>query len=382
MRRRISLSLLIISLLVAGAWRYRITRPEYRFARAEDAIRVGDLETARQYADRLEASGHPDHASLLRGEVLLKSGAADRAIVLLSRVRAEGPFRRQAAVLTGQCLLALGAPREADQVFRSVIAEHPDEVDAHRGLAVIAYDLGQLDEAAEHLRYVAELDPTDARPHRLIGLIYKDMGQYAASEEAYREALRRGLTPKVEEEVRVELTAVLARQGKYAAGIEVLDALPSGGVEDPAGVGARAECLRGLGRQKEAADVLDAALARQTSTALWRLRGQVYQDQGRLADALPCFERAIELGPADQQSYHLLGQTYAALGRKEDAARAFTRAEELRRDLDRITALSKEAMAKPWDAAVRLQLAELSDRLGMPQVAAMWRKAAAACLKK
>lgn len=382
LRRRISLFLLIVFVLAAGAWRYRITRPEYRYTRGEQAIKAGDLDTARQYADRLEASGYPDHANLLRGEVLLRSGAADRAIVYLSRVRAEGPLRRRTDVLTGQCLLTFGSFREAAQVFQAVVSEHPDDVDAHRGLAVIAYDLGQLDEAVESLRRVAELDPVDARPHRLIGLIYKDLSQNPASEEAYREALRRGLSPRVEEEVRVELAAVLTRQGKYAAGIEVLDVLPSGGVEDPAGAAARAECLRGLGRPQEAANVLDAALARQASTPLWRLRGQVYQDQGRLADALPCFERAAELSPADQQSYHLLGQAYAALGRKEDAKRAFDRAAELRRDLDKITALSKEAMAKPWDAAVRLQLAELSDRLGMPQVAAVWRKAAAACVAK
>jgi hypothetical protein len=55
------------------------------------------------------------------------------------------------------------------------------------------------------------------------------------------------------------------------------------------------------------------------------------------------------------------------------------RAEELRKDLDRITELTKEAMAKPWDAAVRLRLAELSERLGKPELAAVWRKAAAAC---
>ena len=74
-----------------------------------------------------------------------------------------------------------------------------------------------------------------------------------------------------------------------------------------------------------------------------------------------------------------LGLAYAGAGRKEDAARALARDAELRKDLDRITELSKEAMQKPWDPGVRRQLADVCDRMKKPELAAMWRKAAAAC---
>src|SRR5437867_11611664 len=70
LRRRVTLLILVLGALAAGGWRYRITRPDYRLARGEEAIRAGDAEAARGYADRLEAAGYPDHAPLLSGEAL------------------------------------------------------------------------------------------------------------------------------------------------------------------------------------------------------------------------------------------------------------------------------------------------------------------------
>ena len=140
----------------------------------------------------------------------------------------------------------------------------------------------------------------------------------------------------------------------------------------------RAAALRGLGRPAEAAAALDAALAQNPTAALFRLRGQIHQDQGQPAAALACFTKAVERAPADHQANYLLAQAYAAAGRTDDAARIFAKVDELRKDLDQITELSRAAMKQPWDAAVRLKLATLCDHLDKPALAAMWRKAAAA----
>lgn len=372
--RRWLLVLFVAALVLGAGWRYRISRTEYRFARGQEAIRAGDAETVRLYADRLDDAGARDHAFLLRGEALFHFGAPARALGQLGQVRTDGPLGLRAATLTGRCHLALGEVREAHRAFNAVVERQPDNVDAHRGLAAIAYDLGQLDEAVTFLTRVAELDPSDARPHRLIGLIHKDLARDDPAEAAYREALRRGPPEAVAGEVRVELAEVLVRKGKFAAGLEAL-----AGTDGPTAAAARAECLRGLGRSPEAAQVLDAALARHPTAALARLRGQVHQDQGQPAEALRSFERAAELGPADYQAQYLLAQAYGAAGRKDDAARTFARVEQLRLDLDHITALTREASARPWDPGVRVELAEVSERLGKPELAALWRKAAAAC---
>lgn len=379
--RRVTLLLVAVGLLAVGGWKYRTSRPDYRLARGQDAVRAGNAAAVRESADRLDAAGYADHAHLLRGDALLAFGSPALALAEFNKIQSAGPLRLRAAALSGRCLLDLGDLKEADRVFRFVVEEQPDHADGHRGLAAIAYDLGQLGAAVEHLERVAELDPTDARPHRLIGLIQKDVASDAAAEAAFREALRRGVPAALDGELRVELADVLARQTRFADGLAVLDGGPPGGGDGPAAVAVRAACLRGLGRPGDAADVLDRGLARGPSAVLFRLRGQVHQDLVQLPAAVACFERAVELEPNDHQAQYLLGQAYSGVGRDADAARAFARVEALKATLDRITELSREAMAKPWDATVRRKLADRCDEMGNAPLAAMWRKAAAACVE-
>jgi tetratricopeptide (TPR) repeat protein len=378
-RQRVTLVLLIVAVLGGAGWRYRITRADYRLARGDEALRARDYETAARFAERLEASGHPDHAALLRAEGLRARNRPDFALAELNKMRPDGPLGLQMKALSGRCLLDLGDLPAAHALLSAVVAERPDHADAHRGLAAITYDLGQLGTAVDHLRRVAELDARDARPHRLIGLIYKDMGQYAQAEDAYREALARGLPETGAREAQLELAEVLVRRAKFAEGLAVIDGAPAGA--EPGQGALRAECLRGLGRTDEAAAELDRALGTHPTAVLYRLRGQVHEDQGHAAEALRCFERAAELAPNDHQSHYYLGRALAGAGRREEADRAFARDAELRKELDRITALTKEAMEKPWDPGVRRELADVCDRMGKPQLAALWRKAAATCAR-
>ena len=378
-RRRFTLLLFVLAALAAAGWWYRVTRPDYRLARGRDAIRVGDEWSVRRYADRLESSGHTDHAHLLRGEALHAAGQPAEALVAFNRIDPNGPFRLRVAALAGRCLLELGELGEAHRVFAIVVAESPDDVDGHRGLAAIEYDLGRLEAALDHLRRVGELDAADSRQHRLIGLIHKDMDRVEPAETAYREALRRRPSPAIDRQIRLELADVLARGRKFAEGLEVLgDILPGPTTEDPNAAVVRAECLRGLGRSREAAELLDGARSADSGAAHHRLRGQLDQDLRRPAEALLSFERAVARDPFDYQARYLLGQAYAAAGRPDEAAKEFARVETLKKDLDRITDLTHEAMAHPRDAGVRLRLAKVCDDLGKPKLAAMWRRAAQA----
>lgn len=378
--RRVRLLVLILAPLAALGWRYRITRPEYRLARGHEAMRANDHERVGQFADRLEASGHADLANLLRGEALLHLGSPKLALVQFNKIAADGPVRQRAAVLAGRALLAIGDLREAHRVFSVVVAEQPDNPDGHRGLAAIAYDLGHSGQAIDFLTRVAELDPHDSRPHNLIGLICKDLRLNVDAEAAYEECLRRGGLPSVERDAKLGLAEVQTRLHKYAEGLEMIrDVEIASAGEQPNPVAVRAECLRGLGRTAESAAVLDAALVTHPSAILHRVRGQTYQDAGDLPQAVRSFERSVELDPHEPQSHYLLAQAYTAAGRKDEATRAYAKLDLLRGKFDAITRLSSEAMEKPWDANVRLKLADLSDDMGQPKLAQMWRKAAAAC---
>src|SRR5262245_33737790 len=378
-RGRIALIVLILCALGAVGWRYRVTRPDYCLARGEAAVLAKDWDAVVLYAERLEVNGHANYSYLLRGQALYARGHPDLAVVVFNKIRSGGSIQLKAAVVQGRCLLDLGELKEAHRVFIFILSGEPYHTDARRSLAAVVYDRGQLNDAVDHLQRAAELDTADARPHRLIGLIYKDMAQYAPAAAAYREALRRGLTGADAGQVRLELAEILTQQAQFEEALRLLDEGEHNRDESSDHIAARAECLLGLGRHDEAAAALDQALSSNQTLALCRVRGQVYLDQGRPADAATRFERAAELAPANHQARYLLAQAYSALGRTDDAARELARSEAIRNDLDRLTKLTQEAIAEPWNAVVRRELAKVCERMGKPQLAELWRKAAAAC---
>lgn len=381
-RRRAVLVLAVFALGVAAfvGWRYRVTRPDYRLARGTEAVRARDWAAAEGHVARLEASGAADHARLLAAEVYHARGLPDRALTELNRMAPDGPLEHRRAVLAGRCLLDLRSLVEAYRVFRGVLADHPDDPDALRGLAAITYDLGQMDEALGHLTRVADLDPADPRPLRLIGLIRADGGNPEPAEAAYRAALARDPAPDLTAELRSELAQALLQQKKYPEAVAVLDAAreAAGGAEPADLLLIRAECLRGLGRAPEAAALVDRGIeADPEGGRLYRLRGQLLMDRDQPAEAATALEKALALIPGHYQTQFLLAQAYAAAGRKADADQAFARAEDLRRDNELLSDLSRAASDRPWDPAVRVRLAEVCDRLNKPELAAMWRGAAA-----
>lgn len=374
--------MLTLAVLAAVGWRHRATRPDHRLQTGTEALRQQDWDAVREIVTRLEASGATDHAAVLNGELLAARRLHAEALNSFTAVQTEGPLRVRAALGSARCLLALGNVHEADLAFSYVVQLQPDSVDAHRGLASIAYDLGQLSKAVSHLERVAELDPTDARPHRLIGLINKDLNQGEEAEAAYREAIRRGLSPAAKAEVAQELAEALVQERKYAEALAALDDAGPAATNGPEFASIRIEALRGTGDRDRAFALADRMVATSANDGPFhRLRGQLNVDKGDTAAAVADLEQAALRTPHHYQTRLLLAQAYAVAGRTADADRENATAKQLRADLELATALTREAMDKPWDPVVRKKLADVSERMGDAKLAAMWRAAAAACTR-
>jgi tetratricopeptide (TPR) repeat protein len=377
-RKLLVIAVIIAAVLATGWWRYRVTRPGHRFERGLAAVRDRDWRTAECLAARLGDSGHADLAHVLLAESAYARKDPEAALRECNLVAADGgPAHLRSALLSGKCLLDLGEPAEAQRAFAFVVREQADNADAHRGLAAAAYDLGQMGEALAHIDEVIRLDPSDYRPYRLKGNIFRDLGDQDQAGSAYGEALRRNAPTAVRQDIQLDLAEVLVQQAQFARALEVLAADDDGGEPSPRSAALKAEALRGVGRGPEAIAVVDRALDAYPDGVFYRLRGQLYLDQGNAADAIPMLEQAARLYKRPYQPYFLLAQAYARAGRKADADRAAARAEEVRRDLETATELTKEAMERPQDASVRIRLAEVCERLGDPELAAMWRRAAA-----
>jgi tetratricopeptide (TPR) repeat protein len=344
-------------------------------ALGREAIAAQDWDKADDHADHLIASGHRDHGRLLRGESLFHQHRPESAFEALNKVRGDA-LRVDAARTQGRCLLEMGNEREADRVFRYVLQERPDDADAYRGLAAIAYDLGNWLDAERYLRKVAELAPTDGRPLWTLGLIHQDLALHALAEESFRESLARELPGDIPGQVHADLAVSLAEQKKYA---EAIQELASAGLPalSPRQARIRVDCLRSLGRPEEA--LLQAEMFLEQvpgDSGLLAEKGLALVDLKRAKEAALVLEQALSANPHDRLAREGLRRAYQSLGRSADAAEQPRKLAESDALYAALTALTHEAMEKPWDAGVRLKLAETCDQLRKPELAAMWRKAA------
>ncbi|MCI0455395.1 MAG: tetratricopeptide repeat protein [Gemmataceae bacterium] len=366
----------------AGGWWHYTSRPEYLLRKGQAALGRGNLDVVAMLAARLEASRHADHAHLLLGELYLRQNRPAHALQEFNKIGDQGALRLEAVAYSGQCLLQLKNAFEAARCFEFVLAEQPDHVACHRGLAVIYYDQGAIDDALEHLRAVARLDPGDGRPYRLMGLIYKDLGRPAEAVSSYQEALKRPLADDRRREVREELTESLLRQGDYTRALEVLDGCDAWHAERPKILALRSECLLIQAKIPETKELLDHALRLHPGAVeLQKPRAKLHLLDGEAQQAAALLEQILEAQRHDVACRYQLIQAYRMLDRTEDAAAQRARLDESQALVLDLSKLSAEAEANPWDAGLRLRLADVCEKLDKTDLAATWRRSAAACPK-
>jgi tetratricopeptide (TPR) repeat protein len=372
---------IVLGLSGVGAKRwYRTTRPAARLRRGLEVLRQGDYSTVEEITRRLESAGHADQAHLLSAALHLELDRPNEAVERFNQIEAT-EVRLEAATRYGEWLVRHpGAqPAEAERLLRFVLSERPDDLVAHRGLAAIYYDQGAWALAVLHLLRWGGLAPQDGRPHRFAGLIYKDMDHPAPAIPCYREALRRDLKPAVAQEVREELAECLVARSLYAEALEVLRDCGPRAEQVPRLLALRGECLSGLGRTAGAEALLEKALEQfPQALELLRARGKLLASSGKPREAAALFERALALDPHDATSRYQLMLAYERLKRPDDAARHRRILDQTRQGMLALTRLIQEAGAKPWDAALHRRLAEQCDKMGRPDLARRWKRAAAA----
>lgn len=359
--------------------RFRASDPVRLLNVGREALQRTDWGYAQRLADRLVIQGDRDHGRLLNGEILYRQKKFVSAVEALNRLRDQGSLRVQAALIQGLCFLELENPRGAETAFLFVLEQRPDDVDALRGLASIAYDQGMWLHAERHLLRLTELLPHDGRPHWTLGIINRDMSTWSVAEYHLREALARDLPGAAPLSARSDLAHVLAEQKKYA------DALAETESIDPAERTAaiwqiRADCLRSLNRLTEAEREARRGVERFPEHAeLLAEWGLIQLDQMRTSEALRALEQSLRIDPHMVRARQGLVRAYQSLGRTEDAVAQQQKITETEGYFKQLTDLTDQAMKKPWDASVRIQLSQVCRKLNKMELARVWAMAAAAC---
>jgi tetratricopeptide (TPR) repeat protein len=376
-----ALAALAAGLLAFAALRlFRTPPPEYQLQKGREALLRGDILEAEKLADQLQASGYPDHAHLLKGQMFLHLRRPNSAILEYNAIRQENQEILADASLTyGLEFLVQGEAPQARRLLQWVLSVRPDNLKARKGMAALYYDQGVLDFAIQQVERWRALDPADGQAERFLGRIYQDRDEPDAAIDHYRAALEHTLTPSVREQTRVELAELLIGRGKFAPARELLDGESWETVERGTVATLRAECLYCLGQPQEAIGALEGDAAAEESPRRLRLQARLRVDQGDPAAAAALLERAVRLDPHDTDSSGELARVYERLGRHADAAEQARLLAESRQLWETFRTLKSKAYRRGNDPDIRRQLADLAARLGKQPQVEYWLKAASLC---
>ena len=213
----------------------------------------------------------------------------------------------------GMELVSAGRHEEGIEEFRRSAANYPG---GHYALGGELIDAGRIDEGVEHLREFIRLAPNDsavAPAHDLIGRVLMTRNQFDAAADEFSAILARD---PANTRALIFLGDARWRQGRIAdavASYERARAIDPSLGGDGTVLGRLAIGLAEAHRDDDALRAgEDAVRATPESAALQMLLGQLLAGRGRVAEAVPHFQRAVELAPNDQQA-----RTFLAMAERQ-----------------------------------------------------------------
>ncbi len=375
-----NVALLIVGLALSGGigwlWWPRLT-PQEQYQRGLIAVERNDWQEVLRSADRLkEQTEFASKSRLLRGIYCLKTNQPTTAFKQFRLLDPVGDIREPALLYTGEALYRLDRLPEAAQMFATLAFEQPGQVDSHRWLAAIAYDFGDYNRAMDELGIVIRLAPSDYRPHILIGQMKFDLEQFQSSIEDYLQAIAKNPPSGVLEEVLPSLARAQMHNRDYSAALETLAHVS----RSAKNLALQAECELSFGNESVVRKLIaDAEKMDPKQPDMLRLLGRLELDSGHYEAAAVSLHTVLELDPQDHATRHQLAQALRLLGRSAEADAEASRSAHTLELKERLSKLTQDSIARPNDAVVREQMAELCDQLGKTELAASWRRAASAC---
>ncbi|WP_243544168.1 SPOR domain-containing protein [Pseudodesulfovibrio tunisiensis] len=275
---RISIAVLALLLLLGGcAGKGRKTESFEDFA-------YGKQESVAMSADQ--------YAQM--ADNLLRSGKPELAFVHYNKALELDPENSAVRVRKGTLLVEKGLDEQGLAEFLKVLEMEPDNSLAHQEAGTVYFRAGLYREAREHLNRAVELNPMLWKAHNYLGILSDRAGNYVEAEKRFRSALdlHQGHDKS---EIHNNLGVVHLALAQYDRAVDEFRSALAGG-------GLNARTYNNLGLALARLGRLDQALesfkyAGGEARANNNL-GYVLLTDGRPAEAVPYFERAVELSPA------------------------------------------------------------------------------------
>ena len=299
--------------------------------------------------------------SFTAGVALANAGHFERAEEFLALALGAAPADFNVLFNLGVVATRAGHTERARDVLQAARRQQPQNVDVLYNLAFAERVLQQREAALATLVQAAKLAPRRADVQKLLAITASDLGALEDSAAAWDRYLK--LQPD-DDAAHRERAFLDVEMGQFERGVAGLQAYGKRHPDDPDG-----HFELGMAQSKDdAAQALpqfDRALQIQPDFAAARAaRGSLYYQMGKPEAALPDLEAAAALRPGDAASLDRLGQTYLALDRPSDAVRVLRRAAELAPDDSKTQLHFARALADAGQAAESKAAMERFRRLG------------------
>jgi eukaryotic-like serine/threonine-protein kinase len=248
--------------------------------------------------------------------------------------------------------------KQAAQSAARALQLNSDLADSHVAAGVAAMLAGKNNQAEKEFRKAADLDPRSAKPHRWLGFLFSGLGSNKQAEEEQTRAL--ALNPE-DWRARINLGLLYYKTARYPEAAAAWEQVSKLTPDNFYVLNNLAGAYMMMDREEDSAAALQRSLEIKPAADNYSNLGMLRFSQGRYADAVPAFEKAVKMMASNYLFWGNLGDAYRwAPGQRAKAGLAYQNAIRLVRE---------EIAANPQDLEVQSTLALYLAKSGDKQAA-------------
>lgn len=291
-------------------------------------------EAERQLRRALKAAPQTAgfHNSL--GNVLLEQGRQQQAASAYRRALQCQPGHPQARFGLGRCLLAAGEWAQAEALLVELARQwpHPLLADALCRLGQARFEQGRYDLSEQHLQAALRLQAGHATALQSLGALYLRQERNSAALPLLQQA--RALAP--EDAHTLYLCGVaLRRLQRHQEALQQFQAALQHAPDNADAHTGLGQTFQEMGHYAEAETSLRRALELRPGAYAWNGLASTLLAAGRVLEAEQAAQAALQLEPDFATAYELLGRSRLMQGRGAEALPAYLRALELEPEAQR-----------------------------------------------
>lgn len=236
--------------------------------------------------------------------------------------------------------------KQATQSAARALQLNNDLADAHLAAGVSAMLNGHNHEAASEFRKASDLDPKSSKPYRWLGYLYTTSGDNKQAEEQLARALALNAG---DWRASMDLGLLYYKTARYPQAATAWENVSKLNPDNFIVLKNLAAAYHMMDRYEDSAAALQRSLEIKPAATTYNNLGTLRFFQGRYEDAVPAFEKAVDMAANNYLYWGNLGDAYRwAPGQRGKAGPAYQNA---------IRLLNEQIAAHPQDIELRTNLA-------------------------